>query len=78
MNQRQILEQKITDLMASLSSSASRIGDWAVIKCLEYKDAGQPAPYDLESIEQQRQAVRDQINELQAQLENLPQEEVEA
>ena len=73
--QREQLQIQINSLMAKLSSSASRIGDWAVIKCLEYRDAGKEMPYDLETIEAQRQEVRDHINELQAQLAALPEEE---
>ena len=74
---REQIEIQINSLMAKLSSTASRIGDWAVIKCLEYKDRGETMPYDLADIEAQRQAVRDQINELQAQLANLPEGEDE-
>jgi hypothetical protein len=74
MNERQLKEQRIRDLTAELSSTASRVGDWAVIKCLEYKNAGKTAPYDLDDICEKRQAIRDEINQLQAEIEALDNE----
>lgn len=72
MTEKQKKEQRIRDLTASLSSENSRFGDWAVIKCLEYKDQGKAMPYDLEDIYAQRQRVRDEINQLQAEIEAMP------
>lgn len=42
--------------------------DYQIIKCSECSMLGQPLPYDLPALHQQRQAIRDQINELEAQL----------
>ena len=75
MTEKQRLEQEVINLSAKLSSNSSRIGDWAVIKCLEYKDRGLDMPYDLAQIEAERQQVRDRINEIQAQLEVLVDED---
>jgi uncharacterized protein involved in exopolysaccharide biosynthesis len=75
MTERQQLTQEITNLTASLTSTSSRIGDWAVTKCLEYEKMGKEAPYDLDDLMAQRQKVRDRINELQAQLAALPEDE---
>lgn len=61
-------EQELLNLIASLSSSASPIGDWKVAKCYEYKLAGLEPPYDVAKLHADRQAVRDRINELQEEL----------
>lgn len=73
MNEREAKEQRIRDLLASLTSTSSRIGDWIVVKCLEYKDRGLPMPdgYDLEEIYAERQKVRDEINTIQSELSTM-------
>lgn len=63
---------QIAILQSQLSSTVSPIGDWKIIKCYEAKLLNQPLPYDIEELMQQRQEVRDKINELQKQLK--PQE----
>lgn len=78
MTEREKLEQEIRNLIADLSSPASRIGDWAVTKCLEYEKLGKDAPYDLTELMNQRQQVRDRINEIQTQLDTMTDEELEA
>lgn len=65
------IEQEIYDKMKSLSDSRSCIGDWKIIKCYEAKLKGEELPYDLDELMTQRQAVRDEINELQKELEAL-------
>lgn len=75
MTERQILEQKITDLKSQLASDASRVGDWAIIKCYEARLAGKDDPYNVDDLLVKRQAIRDQINEAQAQLAALPEED---
>ena len=52
---------EIKALKAELSSS-----DWKVIKCSEYQLANKELPYDVEELYAERQAIRDQINELEA------------
>lgn len=62
------IQQKIADCRWQLSDSASPIGDWKIAKCYEYALMGLPAPYDIAVLNAQRQAVRDEINELEAEL----------
>lgn len=72
LDQRHETEREIARLKRKLSSSASPIGDWKGIKYREYIDAGLPAPYsekEMKNYYAQRVAVRERINELQAQLE---------
>lgn len=77
-NKRQDIEKKIAKLKRQLSSSESPIGDWKGIKQREYADAGKPKPYTDEVMKiyyEKRFAVRAQINELQKELEELPETE---
>lgn len=62
-------EQEIRNLQAQLSSTASPIGDWKVAKFYEYVLAGLEAPYDIQELHTERQAIRDRINTLQTELE---------
>ena len=67
---REEIEQEIRNLTSQLQSSVSDVGDWKVSKCYEYVLAGKDAPYDMEELHEARQAIRDQINELQEQLDS--------
>lgn len=49
-----ILKRKITET------------DYKVIKCHEYALVGKPLPYDIEALHTERQALRDKINKLEA------------
>ena len=71
MSRSQKLSQEIIDNMARLSSNSSEIGDYRVMKCLEYQAMGRPMPYDLEEICAERQKCRDRINECQSELDTL-------
>ena len=71
MSQREQIYQEIANLEAVLVSSNSDIGDWKIIKCYEYALKGMELPYNIDELHAARQAVRDKINELQAQLETL-------
>lgn len=53
-------QAKIKALQRELTES-----DYKIIKCNEYKLAGLELPYDIEELHKQRQALRDEINELQ-------------
>lgn len=53
-------QAKIKELQSELNES-----DYKIIKCNEYKLAGLELPYDIEELHKQRQALRDEINELQ-------------
>ena len=65
------LEQKIRDLQSQLSSSNSPIGDWKVSKCMEYEVVGLECPYDVKELHKARQAVRDEINQIQNEIAAL-------
>ena len=52
--------QKIQGLKAKLSAT-----DYKVIKCAECQLLGQEMPYDVVALHAQRQAIRDQINQLE-------------
>ncbi|PKM72863.1 MAG: hypothetical protein CVU91_07500 [Firmicutes bacterium HGW-Firmicutes-16] len=54
-------EEQIAVLKAQISTS-----DYKVIKCAECSLAGLPAPYDIVALNTERQAIRDQINALEA------------
>ena len=77
MNERQRMEQEIRDLENSLTCTSSPIGDWKVTKCMEYEKMGKEIPCDFKALSEERQKVRDRINELQEQIASLPEEEVE-
>lgn len=61
----------IADCRWKLSDSASPIGDWKIAKCYEYALMGLPAPYDMTELNAKRQAVRDEINELEEKLKKF-------
>ena len=63
--------QRICDLIADLESTASDIGDWKIAKCMEYQAMGLEMPYDLNALYEARQAVRDEINQIQVELEAI-------
>lgn len=75
MSEREKINQQIIDLQAALSSNSSRTGDWAILKCWEASQSGKEIPYDLNNLLEKREAIRKQINELQKQLESLPEED---
>lgn len=63
------IEARIRELVSKLDAPTSEIGDWKIIKIYEARLQGEPDPYDYDELAAARQAVRDEINELQAQLE---------
>ena len=69
MTERERLEQEIRNLTCQLNSSSSPIGDWKIAKCYEYQLAGLEAPYDINELHAVRQAIRQRINDLQAELD---------
>lgn len=54
-------EEQITELKAQLTAT-----DYKVIKCSEAQMAGEPLPYNIVALHAERQALRDQINALEA------------
>lgn len=65
------LEAELRVLRSELQANTSDIGDWKVIKALEYQLAGQTIPYDMGKLNSDRQAVRDRINEIERKLEAM-------
>ena len=65
---RERIESEIRTLQSRLDAPTSDIGDWKIIKIYEARLSGESDPYNYEELKAARQAVRDKINELQAQL----------
>jgi len=65
------LTTEMLECESRLSSSASDIGDWKVIKCYEASLQSKPMPYDIDDLMQKRQMMRNRINEIQEQLKEL-------
>lgn len=64
------LQAELRVLRSELQANTSDIGDWKIIKALEYKLIGEEIPYDIIELNTKRQVVRDRINEIQSKLEN--------
>ena len=56
----EIKERKIAELKKELENT-----DYKIIKCSEYQLAGLELPYDIVALHAQRQAIRDEINQLE-------------
>ena len=69
--EKENLEAELRVLRSELQANTSDIGDWKVIKALEYQLAGQAIPYDMDKLNSDRQAVRDRINEIERKLEAM-------
>lgn len=65
---RERIESEIRTLQSRLDAPTSDIGDWKIIKIYEARLSGESDPYNFEELKAERQAVRDKINTLQAQL----------
>lgn len=63
-------QRRIIELTNALSAPTSDIGDYKAIKCLTAAALGKEMPYDLAELEAKRQAARDEINAIQAELAN--------
>lgn len=65
---QEILQQKsIEERQAQISILKEQLNqtDYKIIKCSEYQLAGIDMPYDVVVLHQERQALREQINELE-------------
>nr|DAG41341.1 MAG TPA: hypothetical protein [Caudoviricetes sp.] len=69
--EKENLEAELRVLRSELQANTSEIGDWKVIKALEYQLTGQNIPYSMEDLSSDRQKVRDRINEIEAELSTL-------
>lgn len=65
---RDAIESQIRTLTSRLDAPTSDIGDWKIIKIYEARLSGESDPYNYEELKSARQAVREEINALQAQL----------
>lgn len=59
--EEEIKQQRIAELKEELNST-----DYKIIKCSECSLAGIELPYDIAELHAQRQALRDEINKLEA------------
>lgn len=58
--QEEIDQERIIELKNELNAT-----DYKIIKCSECSLAGEELPYDIAALHAQRQALRDEINELE-------------
>ena len=65
--ERGAIESQIRMLQSRLDAPTSDIGDWKIIKIYEARLSRARAPYHSAELKAGRQAVRNKINELQAQ-----------
>ncbi len=66
-------QQEIADICSQISNLKAKISDtdYKVIKAYEYSLVGILTEYDMEALHQERQILRDKINELETQLSEL-------
>ena len=60
-SEEEIKQQRIAELKSQLNGT-----DYKIIKCSECQLAGEELPYDIVALHAERQALRDEINELEA------------
>lgn len=65
------LEGELRILRSELQANTSEIGDWKIVKALEYQLAGETIPYDINELNTKRQEVRDRINEIEKMLDDM-------
>ena len=61
-----------SELILDIESLKSELqdSDYKVIKCAEALTIGAEMPYDVASLHNERQALRDKINELESEVQN--------
>lgn len=61
-----------SELILDIESLKSELqeSDYKVTKCAEALTIGAEMPYDVESLHNERQALRDKINELESEVQN--------
>ena len=62
-----------SELILDIESLKSELqeSDYKVIKCAEALTIGAEMPYDVESLHNERQALRDKINKLESEVGNV-------
>lgn len=68
------IQMQIIEMQGKLGSDSSEIGDWKVIKIYEARLKGETDPYDAAALMNERQKIRDEINNMQEQLAELKKE----
>ena len=66
--EREELEAELRVLRSQLEANTSDVGDWKIIKALEYQLTGRTIPYDIDQLNAERQIIRDRINEIELRL----------
>lgn len=66
-----------SELILDIESLKSELqeSDYKVIKCAEAMTIGAEMPYDVASLHKVRQALRDKINELESEVQNVEDEQ---
>lgn len=68
LNEDEIKEQKLADIEQLKAQLAST--DYKVVKLAECLAIGSEMPYNAQELHQQRQAIRDRINQLEMEVQN--------
>lgn len=64
-------QQEIINLRWHLTSAVSEIGDYKIVKTYEACLQNEPEPYDTADLLKKRQEVRDKINVLEAEVNEM-------
>lgn len=64
-------QQEIINLRCHLTSAVSEIGDYKIVKTYEARLQNEPDPYDTAELLKKRQEVRDKINQLEAEVNEM-------
>ena len=59
------LQAELRELRSKLQANISDIGDWKIIKALEYQLIWQEIPYHINKLNNERQAIRERINQIE-------------
>ena len=67
------MKENILTLSFAISAKKSALakGDYKVIKCMEAKLAGKELPYDVAELTEKRNAIRKEINALEAKVKAM-------
>lgn len=68
---KRIVEPEFVRQQIELLESELKKTDYKVIKCYEASLLGESLPYDVDTLREERQNVRDKINDLESLLEEL-------
>lgn len=73
-------EERITELQVTIESLKEQLSqtDYQIIKAYEYSLVGKEIEYDMQTLHESRQAIRDEINELEAEMYVLINEQLES